>query len=316
MMNSISMICSHLPKVRVPKAVGMNQVIAKNPASAKSGTAEAILPAITRCEAAQSRNAIGSEYSRFHRCAFWATIAPPAGTIETVAIIKNTLFDFFGTLVEYSASRTEQGYERSHQLLRDFGSALDYEAFLNLWSATSEELDQIANRDLSEFSMHDVTASFLAHATGAAPTESMIDQFIAAYIEEWNKGVRYFDGLAAFLAELRTRYRLGIVTNTHLAGFVEDHLARMGVASHFDVIVTSVGEGRRKPHAKIFLRALEVMNASPGETVFVGDSYEADYLGSRAIGMECYLIDPSQSADVSASNRLSHLFDLRRCLPE
>ena len=59
-------------------------------------------------------------------------------------MISHLLFDFFGTLVDYSASRTEQGYERSFALLRDSGCRLDYAGFLTAWSKVSEELDAAA----------------------------------------------------------------------------------------------------------------------------------------------------------------------------
>ena len=229
--------------------------------------------------------------------------------------LRNILFDFFGTLVEYSPSRTEQGYDRSHRLVSSFGSRLDYDAFLSLWSAVSEELDQMANHDLSEFSMHDAAAQFLRRAIDRRPTERMIDAFVKTYIREWNAGVRYLDGLTQFLGRLKPRFRLGIVTNTHLAALVEDHLVRMDAPSHFDVVVTSIAEGRRKPHPQIFLRALELLGAGSAETLFVGDSYEADYLGARRVGMNCFLIDPSQNARVPPEHRISDLFELERRLP-
>jgi len=43
-------------------------------------------------------------------------------------VTTHVLFDFFGTLVEYSPSRTDQGYDRSFSLLRDAGLRLGYEA--------------------------------------------------------------------------------------------------------------------------------------------------------------------------------------------
>ena len=54
----------------------------------------------------------------------------------------HVLLDFFGTLVDYSASRTEQGYERSFALLQAAGCRLDYQAFLSLWSEVFLEFDK------------------------------------------------------------------------------------------------------------------------------------------------------------------------------
>ena len=52
-----------------------------------------------------------------------------------MAKTTHLLFDFFGTLVDYSASWTEQGYPRSHALVRSRGSDIQYERFLAEWSA-------------------------------------------------------------------------------------------------------------------------------------------------------------------------------------
>lgn len=48
------------------------------------------------------------------------------------------LFDFFGTLVDTSPSRTEQGVEASFGLLQREGTALDYDGFLALWSGDAD----------------------------------------------------------------------------------------------------------------------------------------------------------------------------------
>ena len=53
-------------------------------------------------------------------------------------MIKGILFDFFGTLVEYSASRVEQGYYATHKLLRTNGIDISYTAFLDSWVAAAE----------------------------------------------------------------------------------------------------------------------------------------------------------------------------------
>ena len=102
-------------------------------------------------------------------------------------MIDHILFNFFGTLVKCSPSRTEQGYARSYALLKSFGSELEYPGFLDLWTKVSEEFDRRANEDQSEFSMHEVSEHFLKRAIGTAPSGEMVDAFVDSYIEEWNK---------------------------------------------------------------------------------------------------------------------------------
>ncbi len=220
------------------------------------------------------------------------------------------LFDFFGTLVAYSPSRTEQGYEGSHALLRRLGSSLDYASFLDLWARTSEQFDAEADRVTGEFSMHELTAEFLLRAVGATPSKTAVDRFVETYLAEWNRGVRYFAGIHEFLGRLRGQRRLGIVTNTHSQDLVENHLVAMGIRSHFDSIVTSLGERCRKPRAEIFRTALRELDAASEATIFVGDSLEADYRGAEAVGMTPILVAPGPGDSAEASNRISSLFEL------
>ncbi|HYI75076.1 MAG TPA: HAD family hydrolase, partial [Gaiellaceae bacterium] len=58
-----------------------------------------------------------------------------------------------------------------------------------------------------------------------------------------------------------------------------------------DAKVGSKAHGRIKPDPSIFLVALEQLGASPEETVMVGDSYEDDIEGARALGMRAILLD-------------------------
>jgi putative hydrolase of the HAD superfamily len=91
-------------------------------------------------------------------------------------------FDFFGTLVDYSTSRTEQGYERSHRLLRQLGAGLNYEDFLTAWSQTSAEFDQRSDQDGREFSMTDLGAAFLTDVLGREPGACEVEAFVNQYL--------------------------------------------------------------------------------------------------------------------------------------
>jgi hypothetical protein len=61
--------------------------------------------------------------------------------------ITHILFDFFGTLVDYSASRVEQEFEGVPSTLAALGVELTYEDFLDAWSLASAEFDQRSDRD-------------------------------------------------------------------------------------------------------------------------------------------------------------------------
>ena len=220
--------------------------------------------------------------------------------------MTNVLFDFFGTLVSYSASRTGQGYPRSHALVPQ----LDYPAVLDLVDAVFDSFDRLSDVDDREFAVAEVAAEVLRRAHGRAPDPAEVAAFETAYLDEWSAGVVELDGLPDLLASLRTRHRLAVVSNTHSPAMVPELLDRLGVAHLFDAVVLSVDVGRRKPHPMMYSTALDALSCGPAEAVFVGDSYVPDYAGPTAAGIAAYLIDPAGTADVPADRRLASVFDL------
>lgn len=220
------------------------------------------------------------------------------------------LFDFFGTLVDYSASRTEQGYPRSHELLRRWGVPLDYPGFLAAWAHRCAEFDRLSDSDDREYSMDEVAGAFLAEVLGRPPEAADVATFVSAYVTEWSTAVRYPAGIEQLLDRLAGDFRFAVVTNTHHAPLVPGHLAAMGVLDRFDTVVTSVQVGWRKPHPGIYATTLDALGIDAGAAIFVGDTYLADYQGPRQVGIEAYLIDPRRRSPVPEAARLDSVFDL------
>ncbi len=86
-------------------------------------------------------------------------------------------------------------------------------------------------------------------------------------------------------------YKLAIVSNwdTPLDPLTE----RLGIAKYFDVITASHDTRVRsaKPDPHIFEYTLKAVGVSAEETVHVGDTYEADIVGARNVGIRPILID-------------------------
>jgi putative hydrolase of the HAD superfamily len=59
----------------------------------------------------------------------------------------------------------------------------------------------------------------------------------------------------------------------------------------FDVIIVSGAVNRRKPHPEIFKKALQELGVTAEETVFVGDTVDADVIGAKAAGMKTIFIE-------------------------
>jgi putative hydrolase of the HAD superfamily len=225
-------------------------------------------------------------------------------------VITGILFDFFGTLVEYSPSRVAQGYHATHALLMSDGVHISYAAFLDAWTASFDALDDWSRHTALEYSMEQVAQQFLSRVCPHGQAPDLSTRLCMSYLADWSTAIRTIPGVRELVQELSARFRLGVVTNTHHAPLVHMHLRESGIAPHLSVIVTSIEHGRPKPHPSIFMSALERLDCAASAALFVGDSYAADYLGAKGTGMQALLIDPGGAAGVPAYETIGSVLDV------
>jgi len=77
-----------------------------------------------------------------------------------------------------------------------------------------------------------------------------------------------------------------------------------------DFVVASAVVGSSKPHREIFLYALGRAGVRAEETIYVGDSYLADVLGSRGAGLHPVLIDREGKAPKVDTRVIRSLLEL------
>jgi putative hydrolase of the HAD superfamily len=107
------------------------------------------------------------------------------------------------------------------------------------------------------------------------------------YARPMRHGVRAADGAVETLAALRDRgYRVGLISNTIWPAEIHlEDLAEIGVLPYLEHLIFSGEAGVWKPQRQVFERALEALDAAPGQAVFVGDSPREDIRGAQGVGM-------------------------------
>lgn len=130
----------------------------------------------------------------------------------------------------------------------------------------------------------------------ALPLEEVI-QVQRSYVQEQRVRWKAFDFTQETLRHLRELgYRLGLISNWD--GSAREVLAHNGLDEAFDVIVISSEVGIEKPDPKIFELALSRGNVTPQQSLYIGDNYYDDVVGSRKAGMSCLLINPYQQRGI------------------
>lgn len=224
--------------------------------------------------------------------------------------MRHLFLDFFGTLVNYSDSRVEQGYDATHASMRALGSTGDEQQTERAWSDAFHQLNQETDVDQREFSMEEVSRRALVQLLDREPDDAEISQGTTSHMADWELGVVLIPGMADTLRELSRTFTLTIVSNTHNAAVVPRQLAAMAATEHITHIVTSLEVGFRKPHPAIYRAALNRADAAADEVIFVGDTWLADFDGPRANGMDAVLVAASPRDGVPENRRVSSVLEL------
>jgi len=109
------------------------------------------------------------------------------------------------------------------------------------------------------------------------------DRIFRVYMEAYQAAWALFPDVNPLLDRL-SGCRLGIVTNGQ-SRQQRLKLQRTGLLNRVDCVLVSEECGAAKPDAAIFHRACDLLDTPPGATLFVGDLYDVDVLGSRRAGL-------------------------------
>lgn len=116
------------------------------------------------------------------------------------------------------------------------------------------------------------------------------------------------------LEYLTRRYGIHLITN----GFKEVQATKLrssGLEGRFETITTSEEVGVLKPNIRVFEHAMRLANSLPEQSVYVGDHYETDVVGSRNAGIDQVFFNPNEhESPGDATFEIRDLAELRNFL--
>ena len=186
------------------------------------------------------------------------------------------LLDFGGTI---DAAGIHWG-ERFFQLYREVGVALPRERFDEVFEVVDGEIQK---RTVDHFELQDIVALQVhAHCVrlnidGEKIQKQVIERAVKSASENIEKNKKVLERCAR-------RLPLGLVSNYH--GNLLTVCRGYGLDALFKVIVDSKKVGFEKPDSRIFRIALDGLKARPERAAFVGDSFDSDIVGAKALGLK------------------------------
>jgi putative hydrolase of the HAD superfamily len=208
-------------------------------------------------------------------------------------LIKAVLFDMFDTLmlIEKNHEFYSPSLKRAHMFLTKNGVDVQFKAFRDAYIKARDALYVEADAKLEEPHFNCRISNAL-ESLGYVDVESeVVAGATNAFCEGFMEYIRIDDYAKGVLEKLHGEYKLGIVSNFAIPECVDKLLEKHGLDVLFDVVVVSGAVNKRKPSPEIFQKALEKMGVSAENTVFVGDTVDADVIGAKAAGMKVIFIE-------------------------
>ncbi len=139
------------------------------------------------------------------------------------------------------------------------------------------------------------------------------------FIRERNRTFSKFSvpmpGACEVLTELKSRYKLGIITNGY-SDCQRDKIVAVGIAPYFDDILVSGDVPYEKPDPEIFYLSCSRLKVDPEEMIYVGDYFPNDIAGALAAKIKPIWIteDPDERKEQYDGIRIRKVRDLLKLL--
>jgi putative hydrolase of the HAD superfamily len=229
---------------------------------------------------------------------------------------RTVVFDFYGTLAHAThwlsihEVLAERGYELPEDIRRRWWFESEHDGLAHVEHSADERAYERWQRErllgmLAECDVHPGEYEAILETLHAGKSARVLEAYSEA------PGV---------LEALRSRgIQLAVCSNWDWD--LGEAIDEVGLGGIVEVLVSSAWAGARKPHPRIFEHTLAKTGADPARTLFVGDTWGPDVVGSRAQGMTpLYLLrvdhwpDPTApddpSADAMCAGDLTTVLDL------
>ncbi|MFC3017896.1 HAD family hydrolase [Virgibacillus litoralis] len=212
-------------------------------------------------------------------------------------MIKAVLFDLDGTLLNRDESVkmfVDKQYERLHKWLSHVPKDKYIARFIELDNQGYVWKDTVYQQLVDEFNITGITW----------------EDLLQDYISEFKNSCIPFPNLINMLEKLRNSYlTLGMITNGK-GQFQMDNMRALGIENYFETILISEWEGTKKPDPKIFNKALDKLNVSSTEAIFIGDHPEKDVIAARNAGIKGIWKIDNRGSDIEADYKVDDLEEI------
>ena len=199
-------------------------------------------------------------------------------------MIKNVIFDFYGTLVDISTDEGYEGFfdnvEALFKDIKDLGGKFK-ELYLKKCKEKEKKVEEIELLDVFKeiYEVDDYTAAKIAW------TFRLLSL----------KKLKIYPEVEDFLIKLKLEgYKVFLLSNAQRC-FTHIEMASLNIEKYFDKIYLSSDYGVKKPNPKFFKILMNENNLNPFETIMIGNDANADIKGAWKVGLRAIYMETETS---------------------
>jgi len=200
--------------------------------------------------------------------------------------VKAIGFDFFNTLITIDPGAMSEAFDRLFNSLQGNGISPEKDIFRKIYRESAMGFMAATKVDGRE--THNrfwISAALGVLGLKIPPEDDRIARAVEDYFSAFYDYCRLIPGTKEMLANLKGKYRLGLLSNFTHAPAALRLLEMNGLNIFFDPILISGAIGYRKPHPLVFGRLVDDLAVDKEGILYVGDDPEPDIFGASQAGL-------------------------------
>ncbi len=220
------------------------------------------------------------------------------------------IFDLFDTILDFNFNhlptvelkgfRSRTTSKEVYEVFRNYHPEIGFTEFYDPFIESYNEFQEIKLEKFKEFPNRERFILMLDKMSlpPVQKQDLLIDQMVLAHMNALAGCIEYPQKNKELLDHLKGEgYRLAIVSNFDYAPTAHKLLERFELKPLFEEIIISEEVGWRKPKNIIFESVINKLGIEPKDALFVGDNFNADVVGSKALGMDAAWINRKNESE-------------------
>jgi len=205
------------------------------------------------------------------------------------AMNKAILFDLYGTLIDIKTDEHDPWvYEMLSRYLGYHSVAIGPDELKTAYfEGIQQHLDQ-SKEVHPEVDVYKIYFNIMNKYGKKRSSKGIVMDIGILFRSLTIRQFRVFDGLYDVLPGLSAQCKTAIISDAQWI-FAEPEISMLGLDQFFDVRVLSSRYGFKKPDPRLFRVAMDSLNVSPQNCIYVGDNPCKDLSGAKRVGMKFIL---------------------------